>query len=149
MTTHTNIWGTFEIDDATGLPALPEGFFWRVNEVSVEIRKRLPDSEWGPIYAHWGGWSTYQPSGTGESEERTKEVTVYKKRFLRKPLKTLELEYEYREINRSEVVEKIATLDPRITRENLLDLCREAVEAMEARKLYGDYPPKTLNRDKQ
>ena len=38
-------WGEFEMDEATGLPALPEGYFWRVTRPSrgywqVQLRKR-------------------------------------------------------------------------------------------------------------
>lgn len=40
-------WGKLEIDDATGLPALPEGHFWRVRKAflaseytEVQIRQR-------------------------------------------------------------------------------------------------------------
>lgn len=37
-------WGTFEIDDATGLPQVPEGMFWRVKKQTslhwrVELRE--------------------------------------------------------------------------------------------------------------
>lgn len=38
-------WGEFEMDEATGLPAVPEGHFWRVTRPSrgywqVQLRKR-------------------------------------------------------------------------------------------------------------
>ena len=38
-------YGEFEMDEATGLPALPEGYFWRVTRPSrgfwdVQLRKR-------------------------------------------------------------------------------------------------------------
>ena len=38
-------YGEFEMDEATGLPAVPEGYFWRVTEPqgggwSVQLRKR-------------------------------------------------------------------------------------------------------------
>lgn len=37
------------VSSETGLPSLPDGYFWRVNETSVEIRKTLPDTKWIPI----------------------------------------------------------------------------------------------------
>lgn len=47
MTTHAHrFWGTFELDDATGLPVLPAGQFWRVsnsragNSVGVQRREK-------------------------------------------------------------------------------------------------------------
>jgi hypothetical protein len=51
VTTHTNrYWGTFELDDATGLPVLPAGQFWRVSKsvgssyVDVQRREKR---RWG------------------------------------------------------------------------------------------------------
>lgn len=38
------------IDTATGLPELPEGYFWRINQEDVQIRRRLPDSSWQKRY---------------------------------------------------------------------------------------------------
>lgn len=54
------IWGTFELDDATGLPVLPEGEFWRVKKgVTASIHFRIEHRrksrigsrivEWHPI----------------------------------------------------------------------------------------------------
>lgn len=58
MTTHTHrSWGKFELDDATGLPVLPAGQFWRVsysragNSVDVQRREKR---RWGsrPVGRH-------------------------------------------------------------------------------------------------
>jgi len=35
-----------EIDNATGLPELPDGYFWSLGKYNVTIRKKLPDTEW-------------------------------------------------------------------------------------------------------
>lgn len=58
MTTHTHrSWGTFELDDATGLPVLPAGQFWRVSKSAaspyVDVQ-RWKKRRWGsrPVGNH-------------------------------------------------------------------------------------------------
>lgn len=120
-----------EIDEATGLPVLPDGYFWRVRDYTVEIRRNLPP---GPWYreSYYG-----EPQTSGDFEKRVRTVG---RRWPRKPL----IEVESRVVNRSEAVWAVA--GEVVTRDNLLSLARSALadweDALAREALLGDYPPK-------
>lgn len=149
------------IDNNTGLPELPEGYFWRIAKSSVSIQKKLPDTEW-----RLRGWSDVLSRGV-EYRERPEEKTV--KAFGIFPRKETVITYEVRYVNRSEEVVSVDTelsgeifpskeqalefarrgasipnpveLRKDITRADVLPMCEKALEKWDVRKILGDYPP--------
>lgn len=104
----------------TGLPELPETYFWRIaDEHHIEIREAFPDTEWSEWkdgdymeshpYSYLGHFESGQEGGEIDTEERLREV------------------------------------DP-TTRENVYQRCLETLAAWNEQKdresLFGDYPPK-------
>lgn len=155
-----------KIDESTGLPELPEGYFWRVKRDRVEIRQSLPDSEWEPFRGmlHWGD-SNRTPGCRTETRTVTKTLEEATGRGMwRNRVRSREYEVEeVRYVGRSaEIVahgtpktgpqmyrgdDGVLYTQPQmetITRSNLLVQCEGAMEKFEALKLYGDYPPKKL-----
>lgn len=154
-----------EIDQNTGLPALPEeGMFFRVTMDGVQLRRKLPDSEWQDAS---NLFYTGKPENTQDSEYRVTERSH--PRWFRTYVTTT---IERRRINQSEIlaVAKTAktgkknvrhdpyTRDPildhiynPITREDLPRLAQEALDKYlakeEQRSLLGDYPPKRFDLD--
>lgn len=139
------------IDKKTGLPELPEGYFWRINPFSVEIHIELDDTEWAEYDPFW---SNYNPESFRYQYDYRE---VVKTREVRKWFRTKTEEYtarERREVNRSylEVSVMSDILFPEFDRpfpsratilpEDVLPLCEKALREWEAKKLYGDYPPK-------
>lgn len=152
-----------KIDDATGLPELPEGYFWRVEKQSVSIMEKRPDTEW---------YATYSPSPHIEPgrEYRDAVSTVTRKAWGLFPVTRTVVSKETRIVNRSQAVvtqkteetgEKYTVrgtirydnirmpdqefkLHKDLTREDLIPLCEKALEKFDNRKLLGDYPPKKL-----
>ena len=66
-------WGEFEMDEATGLPAVPEGYFWRVTRPSrgywqVQLRKR---TWYGSRCVAWTG------SRYGMTASKVKDLAGY------------------------------------------------------------------------
>ena len=129
------------IDEATGLPALPEGMFWRIGEHCIRIMSR----------GEWTKWSDTKGFGCywGDYDER-KTVKCRGVIFIRKEEVT---EYRFRELasvhgkvfgNRDEYGALIEE-DP-VTPENVVERCQEVLaaynEKVEREALYGDYPPK-------
>lgn len=136
----------YEIDDATGLPKLPEDHFWSVYPNRVVIRKSLPPTEWSKVRRT--GFVDYL------GREETRSTSVQPKNLFKKE----KVEKEYRLVNRYEEVAHMVS-DPTgeviqhrngfeevlrepVTKENLLALCEKATDKWEAQKIYGDYPPK-------
>lgn len=158
------------IDETTGLPELPEGYFWRVNRQSVEIRKTLPNTEWRRAEG-WGfSFESYYTEGKRETRTVSKtkivesRVGLFKKRIVK-----TEIPYdspEERRVDRSQAVTSAKTevigktpsvgsyygdryyryydVHADITKDNILPLAKKAFEQFEAQNLYGDYPPKKL-----
>ena len=129
------------IDEATGLPALPEGMFWRIDEHCVHIMRRGKWSEWSDTKRFGGYWCDYDERKTVKSKgvifTRKEEVT----------------EYRFRELDSVHLV-KFGTRDEYgalieedpVTPENVVERCQEVLaaynEKVEREALYGDYPPK-------
>lgn len=79
-------WGTFEMDDSTGMPVVPEGHFWRVKRVwpsfwEVQLRKKRPG--WFSEKVEYATFSTYRGitrthilDGAGYCLTRTKRVKM-------------------------------------------------------------------------
>lgn len=141
-----------EIDESTGLPKLPEGYFWRVGESALSIMWRKPVgvwSEWKPVTSTAAFLST-----SYEVENRTREEAR------RWPRKTVMVP-EYRTRLSGDDVPVFVTrygewepayrgwqcveADP-VTVENLHDRALETFTGWDAKKasdaLLGDYPPK-------
>lgn len=135
------------IDQNTGLPQLPEGYFWRVEEHTITI---FADAVWGEWRENVRGW--YQGSKTAELRVRkerrrgflfgsVKVNEVRIKHTQRMHLKT------YGEWEFSEGKMRNTEADP-VTPGNVVERCQEVLlewEADKSRKaIYGDYPPKKL-----
>ena len=132
------------IDEATGLPALPEGMFWRIDEHCVHIMRRGEWSEWSDTKRFGGYWCDYDERKTVKS----KGVI-----FIRKEEVT---EYRFRELDSVHLV-KFGTRDEYgalieedpVTPENVVERCQEVLaaynEKVEREALYGDYPPKKFD----
>lgn len=86
-------YGEFEMDEATGLPALPEGHFWRVTPPSrgfweVQLRKRT-----------WYGsrCEAWTASGYEMSDSKVKELAGYvlKYKLEKEPVHEMHLVGDY------------------------------------------------------
>lgn len=143
------------IDNETGLPELPEGYFWRVNRDSVEIRENLADTNWTTrttyIFSAYGSENPRRETREVVREVTTlREVGFFRPRFI--PEVRYKTEHEERYTNRSNGIVKAWTDKTEIeehypvTKKNILSLCERALETFEARNLLGDYPPKKLER---
>jgi len=147
-----------EIDPATGLPALPEGHFWRVFERSVRIMKI--DEEFGDWVAqertvgmkpsqHMLDWAERFKRDGDYAEVETRYSTEKEdKRFFPKDYTTL---YFRTKRIRAEFndyyVENLPDGD--VSPENLVEWATIVFLAWTAdtvaKSLYGDYPPKKLS----
>lgn len=100
------------IDEATGLPELPEGYFWRVRADHVQIRLSLPDSEWRPR-DEYGFFMSWIGPDEGKRETREVEVQVTRSRKGRWGAtvseEVTEVRYEQRYVNQSEEVVRAQT----------------------------------------
>lgn len=72
-----------EIDLTTGLPALPEDHYWRLEKYGVSIRKHLSDTPWQRVRDfHWGfGFSdihTFKNGYKVETKTVSEEVQIQK-----------------------------------------------------------------------
>lgn len=125
-----------DIDETSGLPRLPEGYFWRVGEYYVEVREWKPDTNWELE-------RDYQRSYNYSGRVETREVIVRPGSPFRREKKRK----EFRVTNRSVEAYTIYPPDP-VTRENVASLCEKALQEWTERenrkKIYGDYPPKKL-----
>lgn len=138
-------------DPNTGLPALPEGYFWRIASEGVQIRKSLPDTKWesyDPGYPYYG-----EPLIEGDYETRTVEDSVSQvvprpwwNLFGTDRLVTREIKSRQgRFVNRSSA-ELTYRPDTAITHDNVESVVAEAYKRFEALSLFGDYPPKKLGQ---
>lgn len=132
------------IDEATGLPALPEGMFWRIGEHCIRIMYE----------GVWTDWSKDDwLRGTFE-EEPVREVETYsgvlfirkkvEKEFRRRSPYLVSLK-RYGEFTGKYPFRTLEKPDP-VTPENVVERCQEVLaaynEKVEREALYGDYPPK-------
>lgn len=152
------------IDLNTGLPELPEGYFWRVKQKSVSIMRTLPDTKW----FEEGNLISISPNE--EFRDVSKPVTVKILGIF--PVTRTVTVKECRIVNRSETVVTQDTelsgefypdeediryyhtlgakvpsrvqLHKDLTREDLIPLCEKALQKLDALELLGDYPPKKL-----
>lgn len=104
------------IDTNTGLPELPADHFWKVNETSVEIRKRLPDTEWRERSRYGSYLWGRDDHEEGISEHRqvnvTRKVRHTERRWFRNIETTREVTeavQQVRYVKRSREVVKVST----------------------------------------
>lgn len=145
-----------EIDEATGLPKLPEDHFWRIGDSVIYIMRNIPAGEWG----EWSGndYSKLYLKTESEAREAGKP-----RRLLWGDVEPPRMEYRWRWAAKAvEVYTKyygewqmdwirLQLLEPDpITKSNILERTTEVLEAwntetaLEAEQLeiQGDYPPK-------
>lgn len=146
-----------KIDEATGLPELPEGQFWDIQEDFIAIRENAEPSEWR---------DALQPQAFYDNFAHTRETRavirmVEKKSWMRK-VTVGEPVLQVRDINQSQIVRskkygewdttyspipRCVESDP-VTRENIVERCTEILFQWEMEKarqgLYGHYPPNKL-----
>lgn len=98
------------IDNETGLPELPEGYFWRVNRESVEIRKSLPDTQWAERNPYDFDLGFYT-NEKGRRESRQIDVTRKREKTVRKWIRNttvteelVDRVYQHRYVERSDEV---------------------------------------------
>lgn len=153
------------IDPTTGLPELPEGYFWRISEHRIEIIRILQEE------GEWSEWERIKPKGRRWS---TKSV-AFEFELRPHPILRLLLPRGYQRARRNLVESCVAwerygegwlemtwewgaagpdEPDP-VTPENVIERCQAVLAGWEKRKteeaerearqsLYGDYPPKKL-----
>lgn len=133
-----------KIDEATGLPELPEGYVWHIKEHEIRIEE-----------LRWTNWRSHSFSGLYDRPFKweTREVSSKVKKWWRFPKTVTTTEYrdQYGEPVRVKRYDErdsygytLEKPDP-VTKDNLLERC-EAVytewqEQIEREKLYGLYPP--------
>lgn len=146
------------IDPATGLPELPEGHFWNIEENRISIHKTLPDTGWESRDHNYGYNYSYDEEGARE----TREVVIPLEPG-RRGIKRERTETQYRYVNRHIAVKTSrygdwdyvgvswgwsSTKPDPVTKENIVARCAKVLEdwneETERQKLYGQYPPKRL-----
>jgi hypothetical protein len=147
-------------DPVTGLPSLPEpDLFFRVLKNSVQLLRKLPDTEWGPYpesrYSIYNDYSR-------ETETRTVSYLAQEKGWFNLKKEVVKQKEEYRRVNRLELVSEAYTEllpeDPNnpkkikwevITKKTIPVLAERALnkylKTQELETLLGDYPPKSLS----
>lgn len=138
------------MDEATGLPALPEGYFWRVGYSELSIMRNAAAGNW----SDWVSKNAWRYSDY-EREGRTIQVGV--KRFTRRPVMVEQSRYRRPARVVAEFVKRYGEWDEDwryscciepdpMTRENLYDRACEVYnnwqQKLAERALVGDYPPK-------
>lgn len=130
------------IDPQTGLPALPDGMFWRIvpaerdgfSEIQIVIAGENEWSEWEEGYAPWSNWR----SETLAYEVRINKERVRGRLFARRRV--------FHEMRMRRLTHSVYAETFRVTSENLVSCCERALrnflQNAKAASLYGDYPPK-------
>lgn len=137
-----------KIDPNTGLPELPEGYFFRVTSWDVQIRKTYPDTKWLTSDPR-GNWDSYRVYSDKETRTVARGIEESKRtwRGRQKVTRTRNVK-EFRFVNRSKLVYSARPTeeDGEITKKNLLELATNAyikyAEMKENESIRGDYPPK-------
>lgn len=149
---------TIKIDEATGLPELPEGHYWYISAEHVQIRKHRPDGDW--VRYTLNGY----PSTPGDEERVEKRVVevLDTSTFLNRLFRLREEVTENRRVNRSTKVAggRYGTTLPdyhpkesRVptTRANLLERCEDVYTAwrhrVDTETIYGSYPPRKFTEE--
>lgn len=116
-----------KIDEATGLPELPENHFWRIGDSCVSIMERIP------------------PGGEIEAAESRIRIASKSNLVWTKHYGKWNFDSYFRP-------QYVAAPDP-ITRENILERCTETLlewqqeirEWAKQKEIKGDYPPKKIS----
>jgi hypothetical protein len=139
------------IDPATGLPALPEGQFWRVIEKTVQafsgtekakyeiqLLETQPDAQetkyrYEPY--HWSfNWLDKLWGGDGRAVPYTKAIKVWPLTIARLEIKTVD-------------TGATPTLTPASIKAAAEELLKIRAREKQVASLLGDYPPKTIVND--
>ena len=128
------------IDPQTGLPRLPDGYFWRVDTSGVQIRKIFV-TPWSSYRRHETNydmpWTVYKVE--------TREVDTFRYGFFGRKIPYKRV--EYRHVGSYMVEFKSVIIEP----DSILEECQQLLEYWEQtekrRALYGDYPPKKLDTE--
>lgn len=153
-----------DIDETTGLPRLPDGYFWRVRKEGYsQYSFAWAVGGWigqVSIYAkdeaqQWSDWSdriTKYRDGNRDYEYR--EIPAEKKKLFASRTRSLVRQERSRFSEREVLVHSSteATDDNNpVSAKNILARCEEVIDAwnesIERKKIYGDYPPKRLGDD--
>lgn len=148
----------------TGLPELPEDYYWRVKYNSVEIRKNLPDTEWSELYPYGDYYFYDDDDRTEQTPERrtrevektvavkglfgkrhkTKTVSVVEKRYVDRSALVFSQDNDYSGQTRTTrphyvgdsvyIAPELIRLPLPVTRENLTALCEKALEGWNTEK---------------
>ena len=128
-----------ELNPETGLPVLPEpDLFYRVNKLSVDIRRRYPDTEWLGYYDRV--WD--ERDIDSREEQRVTHEPIPRKwgNFWLGGYRSV---IQVRRVERSSLE---ARYECAVYESNLLILAEKALAIYKEKKiteaLYGDYPPK-------
>lgn len=122
------------IDTATGLPELPEGYFWRINPWYVEIRKNEPDTIDPELSVRtwWGGKKILRKEQVISGNTRRVCIGA----LARNPDHPAPSPGVWGMVD-------IVNAVP-VTKKNVLEMAERAMAEYDRLDLFGDYPPKKL-----
>lgn len=139
-----------EIDKNTGLPQLPENFFWSVGPWEIRIKENVGPGEWSDWYSQLS-WPIDKTSY--EIETKNERYSFWRNtkfiRFRRKPTTRTVFIATYNEDEYDVDEDFLESPDKEpVTAENLVARCTEIYgvwrKFQEANSIYGDYPPKSF-----